>query len=71
MAVAQAATDADLDSSDRTLERLTASIKCGIKYAGLLALDGQLTQDHRAHLLKNVHRGWPGMSCTESTSQVW
>uniref|UniRef100_M4BKQ2 Uncharacterized protein n=1 Tax=Hyaloperonospora arabidopsidis (strain Emoy2) TaxID=559515 RepID=M4BKQ2_HYAAE len=70
MAVAQAATDADLDSSDWTLERPTTSIKCGIKYAGLLVLDGHLAHDHRMHLLKNVHRGWLGMSRTESASQV-
>ena len=62
--------DANLDDLDRSLELLTASLKSGIKYSELLNLDGQLAHDHRVHPLKNVRRGWSGMSRTESASQV-
>ena len=70
MAVAQAAVDANLKTPDRSLELLTASIKYGIKNSGLLNLNGKLAHDHRVHLLQNVRRSWPGMSLTESASQL-
>lgn len=40
MSIAQAVADANLEAPDHTLELVTASIKRGIKYTGLLALEG-------------------------------
>lgn len=70
MAIAQAAVDATLDDPDRSLELLTACLKRGIKYTGLLNLEDQMAHDHRVHLLENVWRGWTGMTRTNSASQV-
>ena len=70
MAISQAAVDVNLDDPGRTLECLTACLKRGIKYSGLIDLEGQLAHDHRVNLLTNVGRGWPGMTRAESASQV-
>uniref|UniRef100_A0AAV1TWG3 Uncharacterized protein n=1 Tax=Peronospora matthiolae TaxID=2874970 RepID=A0AAV1TWG3_9STRA len=40
MSIAQASVDATLDKPDRSLELLTASLKCGIKYSEPLNLSG-------------------------------
>ena len=70
MAISQAAVDVNLDDPGRILECLTACLKRGIKYSGLIDLEGQLAHDHRVNLLTNVGRGWPGMTRAESASQV-
>ncbi|KAE9338152.1 hypothetical protein PR003_g11649 [Phytophthora rubi] len=70
MAVAQAAVDATLEGPDSALKSLTASIKRGIKYAGLLHLEDQMAHDHRVNALANVRRGWPTMTRSESATQM-
>lgn len=70
MAVAQAAVDATLEGPDSALKSLTASIKRGIKYTGLLHLEDQLAHDHRVNALANVRRGWPTMTRSESATQM-
>ena len=70
MAIAQAAADSTLGGSDPALSRLTASLKRGIQYSGLLHFEDQMAHDHRVHALANVHRGWPTMTRPESASQL-
>uniref|UniRef100_A0AAV1TMY6 Uncharacterized protein n=1 Tax=Peronospora matthiolae TaxID=2874970 RepID=A0AAV1TMY6_9STRA len=50
MAIAQAVANSNLVASERALDMVTASVERGIKYAGLLALEGQLAHDRRVHL---------------------
>ena len=70
MAIAQAVADSALDALITALEPLTARVKRGIKYAGLLNLEGQLLHDLRVNTLKNVGRGWPTMTREESATQL-
>ena len=70
MAIAQAVADSALDAPITALETLTASVKRGIKFAGLLNLEGQLPHDLRVNTLKNVGRGWSTMTREESATQL-
>uniref|UniRef100_A0AAV1TQ58 OTU domain-containing protein n=1 Tax=Peronospora matthiolae TaxID=2874970 RepID=A0AAV1TQ58_9STRA len=70
MAIAQAVADSALDAPLTVLEPLTASVKRGFKYAGLLNLEGQLPHDLRVNILKNVGRGWQTMTREESATQL-
>uniref|UniRef100_A0AAV1UVR5 Uncharacterized protein n=1 Tax=Peronospora matthiolae TaxID=2874970 RepID=A0AAV1UVR5_9STRA len=49
MAIAQAVADSALDAPLTVVEPLTVSVKRGIKYAGLLNLEGQLPHDLRVN----------------------
>ncbi|KAE9211855.1 hypothetical protein PF005_g10841 [Phytophthora fragariae] len=69
MAVAQAYADAALEGSDEPLSQLTASIKRGVKYAGLLHLEDQLVHDLRQNALAHVRRNWKCMTRRESLNQ--
>uniref|UniRef100_M4BZD0 Uncharacterized protein n=1 Tax=Hyaloperonospora arabidopsidis (strain Emoy2) TaxID=559515 RepID=M4BZD0_HYAAE len=70
MAIVQAAADSDLNGSDLALDRLTASLKRGVKHSGLLHLEDQLAHDHRVQALANVKRVWATMTRQESASQM-
>ena len=57
MAIAQAIADSALDAPITALEPLTASVKRGIKYAGMMNLKGQLPHDLRVNTLKMLDAG--------------
>ena len=69
MTVAQAYADADMHGESDAFERLTASVKRGIRFAGLLNLDHNYAHDVRVQALRNVGRGWTPMKPKESANQ--
>ena len=69
MAVAQALADAALDGPNDQLERLTAIIKNGVLYTGLLYLEEHYAHDLRVNALFKAQRGWASMTKRESANQ--
>ena len=69
MAVAQALADAALDGPNDQLERLTAIIKNGVLYTGLLHLEEHYAHDLRVNALFKAQRGWASMTKRESANQ--
>ena len=57
MAAAQAYVDADMHVNSNALERITASIKRGIKFTVLLHLEHNYAHDVRVQALRDVGRG--------------
>ena len=69
MAVAQAYVDASMLGESDAFERLTASVKRGIRFTGLLNLELNYAHDVRVQALRNVGRGWTTMTPKDSANQ--
>ena len=69
MAVAQAYVDASMLGESDAFERLTASVKRGIRFTGLLNLELNYAHDVRVQALRNVGRGWTTMTPKDSAKQ--
>lgn len=69
MALAQAVADHNLAAFDDKLEEMTAAIKRGIRWSGLLNYREQFDHFTRMTTLINVGRGWDGMTAQNSNKQ--
>jgi len=69
MAIAQALADHNLAAYDITLAEMTAAIKRGICWTGLMHCSDQFNHYTRMATLINMERGWDGMDVQESSKQ--